>query len=464
MIHPTAAQLQGVLGFQAPRPSAPFAFSNTWGLNFAVTLPFFLHAWLGRDAGWRRWFAGPILLVAAVPAIYSINRGMWGALVAMALFVAVRAALTKRPGLLVAIVAGMTALALVVMISPLGTIVALRFTNEGSEEGRTNLGSLAVESVTKTSPVVGLGSTRNVQGNFNSISGGATAQCPRCSPPSLGTQGQLWLVVFSQGLVGLALFAVFFALMFFRSLRVRSPIVTMGLSVMVAWLVTIPVYNSLGIGMLVVMIAVGLLCRERAAAAGESMTTEASSATFRPLGHYLLALRAGLPVVAVFALVGLALGVGWSVVRSSPYDASLSVLLPESSINESGTYPRTTLDTEAQMVASGDVRRAVARASDQSEAAIAGDLSVTATPNTRVLQVTFAAPSEAQARAGVEAAMSTMLEQRTSHPRAGAALGAAAAWRSGELVDLRARHADPADPQRRRGTRRRANSASCAAQ
>ena len=414
MIHPTAAQLQVVLGYEAARPSAPFSFSNTWGLNFALTLPFFLQAWLGRDAGWRRWFAGPILVLAAVPAVYSINRGMWGALVAMAIFVAVRAALTRRPGLVVAIVASMTAVALVVMISPLGTIVALRFTNEGSEGGRTSLGSLAVESVSKTSPIVGLGSTRDVQGNFNSISGGATAQCPACSPPSLGTQGQLWLVVFSQGLVGLALFAVFFALMFFRSLRVRSPIVTMGLSVMVAWGLTLPVYNSLGVGMLVVMIAVGLLTRERADAIDESMTTGARAATLRPLSHYALAVRAGLPGIAVTALLGLLLGAGWSVARPSPYEASLSVLLPESAINDSGAYPTPTLDTEAQMVAGSAVRSAVAQASDRSEAAVMGDLSVTATPVTRVLQVTFAAPREARARAGVEAAVSTMLEQRAA--------------------------------------------------
>ncbi len=39
------------------------------------------------------------------------------------------------------------------------------------------------------SPLVGLGSTRDVQGNFNTIAGGAT-EMPPMHPPALGTQGQ----------------------------------------------------------------------------------------------------------------------------------------------------------------------------------------------------------------------------------------------------------------------------------
>ena len=54
MIHPTAAQTMEVLGYSSPRPSAPFFFTNTWGLNVAVFLPFFVLGWTGKDSGWRR--------------------------------------------------------------------------------------------------------------------------------------------------------------------------------------------------------------------------------------------------------------------------------------------------------------------------------------------------------------------------------------------------------------------------
>jgi hypothetical protein len=411
MIHPQAAQLMGVLGYVSPRPSAPYAFTNTWGLNFAVTLPFFLWAWTGKDAGWRRWAAGPVILVAAVPFVYSINRGMWGACVAMALFVAVRAALTGRPGVLAGIVAGAAALAVLLAVSPLGHIVALRFSNEGSEQGRTNLGTLAVRSVTATSPVVGLGSTRNVQGNFQSITGGSTAQCPRCSPPSLGTQGQLWLVVFSQGLVGLVLFLTFFALVFLRHIRLRSPVVTMALCVMVGWVVTMPVYNSLGTGMLVLMVAVGLLCREGMAGVGGTAT---ASRSLLPLGRYVSALRAGAPVIVVTALVGVAAGAWWMHLRPSPYEATASVLLTERPRYPSPGYARTNVDTDAQLIAGRTVREAAVKASGESPVEVSENLTVTATPNTRVLHLHLTAASPAAATAGVDAATAAFLRERTA--------------------------------------------------
>ena len=49
---------------------------------------------------------------------------------------------------------------------------------------------------------------------------------PALQPPALGTQGQLWLVVFSQGLLGAAMYLAFFGLSFFRHLSRRSPTAT----------------------------------------------------------------------------------------------------------------------------------------------------------------------------------------------------------------------------------------------
>ena len=121
--------------------------------------------------------------------IYSVNRGMWAALAAMALFIAIRAAVTGKPGLLAGVVVGAIALVGIVSVTSLGNLVSARFSSSGSVEGRTHLSTLAVTSVAQTSPVIGLGSTRNVQGNFNTITGGATAVCPRCSPPAWVPRG-----------------------------------------------------------------------------------------------------------------------------------------------------------------------------------------------------------------------------------------------------------------------------------
>ena len=410
MIHPQAAQLMSVLGYVSPRPSAPYPFTNTWGLNFTLTLPFFLWAWLGKDAGWRRLAAGPVLAVAAIPFVFSVNRGMWGACVAVALFVAIRAALTGRPGVLAGVVAGALAVALILAVTPLGTIVSLRFESKGSEQGRTDLGTLAVRSVTATSPIVGLGSTRNVQGSFNSISQGSTAQCPACSPPSLGTQGQLWLVVFSQGLVGLALFLTFFGRIFLRHVRQRSPVVTVCLAVMVGWTVTLPVYNSLGTGMLVLMVAVGLLCREGSPSAGRLPTR--TDPSYALLDRYTAALRAGLPVLAVTGLIGLSAGWWWHTAHPTPYQATASVSLTEPPRYPSPGYARANADTDAQLVAGLAVRSAAAKASGESLAAVSQHLTVTATPNTRVLHLHLVAPTARAARAGVDAATEAFLAVR----------------------------------------------------
>ncbi|MGL5858107.1 MAG: hypothetical protein ACRC35_06825 [Angustibacter sp.] len=403
MIHPSAAQLQDVLGFESPRPSAPYTFTNTWGLNFVCTLPFFLYAWCGRDAGRRRYLAPVVLLAAAVPAVFSINRGMWATIVVLALFVAVRSALTGRPGMLAGVVAGGAALVTLVAVTSLGSLVTTRLTSEGSEQGRTNLGTLAVVSVTRTSPVIGLGSTRNVQGNFNTIAGGATANCPRCSPPALGTQGQVWSVVFGQGLVGLALYLTFFISMGWRFLRLRSPTVTVALTVLLASAVTMPVYNSLGTGLLVTMIGLALGVREQVAAHGPRVLTT--------LGAFVTPLRRCWPVVLVFAVVGTGAGLAVHENREPRVSAVTSAYLPQRpvfSFAPASDGPLT-VDTLAQVLSSGQVLDAVEQAGGRRPTEGDGTLVVRAAPNTRTLNVTFTGRDKARAQAGSQAAVSALL-------------------------------------------------------
>lgn len=399
MIHPQAAQLMQVLGYLAPRPSAPFSYANIWGLNYAVTLPFFLYAWLGRDAGWRRYAAPFILLLSAIPVIYSLNRGMWGALVVMALFVAVRAALSGRPAMMAGVFAGAAVIVTLVAATALGPIVATRFSNEGSEQGRTNLGTLSVTSVAQTSPIVGLGSTRNVQGNFNSITGGATADCPRCSPPALGTQGQLWLVVFSQGLVGLVLYLGFFSLTFIRSMRPRSPVVTMGLTVLVANFVTMPVYNSIGVALMVVTIAVALLNRE-------------TTGALPSLGSYFGPLKRHLGILIACLLVGLELGAAWQYARGNASIATQTVMLPAAPNTPSRADGPMGLDSEAQLLASPAVARAVKEATGRTLLPDSRALRVVAVPNSRVLRIIYEADTSKHAVDGVRGATEAFLTER----------------------------------------------------
>ena len=98
LVHPAAAQVQDVLGYDAPRPKAPFDYTNSWGNNVVVAR----HLVPGRLGGARRHrcrriAAGVLVCLAAVPVIYSLNRGVWMGIGVAVAYVAVRMALRGKP-------------------------------------------------------------------------------------------------------------------------------------------------------------------------------------------------------------------------------------------------------------------------------------------------------------------------------------------------------------------------------
>jgi hypothetical protein len=261
LIHPATADIQSVLGFAQPRPRAPFAYANSWGANFSFYLPFFLLSWFARDAGWRRLAGWPVLAVAAIPVVYSLNRGLWAVLVVGALFAVVQvirlrgfnAVLWLAPVAVVAVVCA--------LLSPLPTMISERFAHQHSNDRRVELAIKTVKSTVTGSPLIGFGNTRDVEGSFGSIAGGATLGCPACAVPPFGTQGHLWLVIFAQGLVGTVLFLAFFLVRFARHIRSREPVTMIGLAVLLFFLIEMLVYDTLGAPLFTLMIALGLMWR-----------------------------------------------------------------------------------------------------------------------------------------------------------------------------------------------------------
>ncbi|MEO7061181.1 MAG: hypothetical protein ABI083_15775, partial [Lapillicoccus sp.] len=413
MVHPSLAQFQQVLGYQEARPSAPFTYTNTWGLGLACFLPYFVIAWFGKDAGWRR-IVGPFVLLAALaPVVQSLNRGLWGALVGVVVFVALRYAVMGRVRLLATILVSVTLATAVVFATPLANTIALRWAHQHSNQGRTDLGTATVTSVLDKSPVLGYGSTRQVQGSFNSIAGGSTAACPHCSPPSLGTQGQAWLLTFTTGLGGLLSWVAFFAFAFIRWLRLRSPYATVGLSVLLAHAITSIVYNVNGPGLLAILIAVAFLWRE----SGETDKPLSVGSQRRgalpqhSLGHYLTVGRRHLALFLLMAVVGAAGSAGYIVLRGVPSIATIGLTV-DNQPTLTGDSPLT-LDSEAQYVGSPQVVSAVQKATKMMKVT-ADDLAVTATPNSRVLHIGFEAPTATKAEAGVKAAAAAFLQVRTA--------------------------------------------------
>jgi hypothetical protein len=271
LIHPSAAQVQDVLGFSSPRPSAPFPYTNTWAANLNCYLPFFLLAWGGKDAGWRRVLAPIVLAVTLLPVVVSLDRGLWIGLGVAAVYAVVRMAVMGRTAALTVLIASVVSVVAIVLLSPLGHIIELRLQHPHSNVGRANLSTLTVSSALHGSPVIGFGTTRNVQGNFNTIAGGVGAGCLRCEPPAMGTQGDVWRLFFSYGFVGAGLYLVFFARQFAAYIRSRDRFAVAGCCVLLVSAVLMFVYDSLGPQYFTVMLAVGLMWRRGATSEREQL-------------------------------------------------------------------------------------------------------------------------------------------------------------------------------------------------
>lgn len=263
LTHPVAAQVQDFLGYAEARPAAPYAYTNDWGANFGLLLPFFVLEWFRRDGGWRRWFGIGVVAVAIVPVVESLNRGLWIGLGAMALFAVLSSARSGRFVALGGLAVGTVVLAIAIAVTPLKHTFEQRLAVGQSNSGRAALASRTVSAVVHGSPIVGFGTTRNVQGNFNTIGGGATPDCPQCSPPAMGTQGHIWLVLFSQGFVGAALFFWFLLRRFLPYVGDHDPLAIAASASFIFFLVVVWVYDLLDVPMMTLILALALLWRMR---------------------------------------------------------------------------------------------------------------------------------------------------------------------------------------------------------
>jgi len=276
LVHPSAAQLQEVLGYTAPRPSAPFGYTNTWGNCLSLLLGWFVIGWMVKGGRGRRVLGVAILVVAAVPVVYSLNRGLWIGLGLSALYAAVRLALRGK-------VAAIAAMALAVMVtivlflaSPLTTIVQGRLDNPKSNSIREFTTEATLEAASY-SPLLGFGSTRAASGSSQSIAVGKSADCQRCGNPTIGSNGQLWLLLIAQGFVGAALYIAFFVRSAWAYRRDTSSIGAAGLLACVLPLFYMFVYNALVMPLLIALLSVGMLWRndqERAVAHARRVTSE----------------------------------------------------------------------------------------------------------------------------------------------------------------------------------------------
>lgn len=229
-----------------PRPTAPFLYTNNWGNAYSLLLPLVLLYIVRLGAGWQR----RVLIVAAaaslVPAFLTLNRGMFLGLAVVLVVVLIRLLLQGRvTAALVPIglaVVAVVTLAFLPVWDRLETRLGASSTNEDRVE-------TYVETVLKTlqSPLLGYGYPRPTEGaGFN----------------PLGTQGQVWMVLFSHGFVGLALFLAVLIWMLLRAMRADSLVGIVVSGVLVALCVEIFYYGVNGVGLAVAFTAAALVMRD----------------------------------------------------------------------------------------------------------------------------------------------------------------------------------------------------------
>jgi len=242
LVHPQFAQTMDFLGYPVPRPSALFTYTNEWGSAFALLTPLAIWGlpWLRARLG-----HGARLLIAAsfIPVLVSLNRGLWITLAAGLLYAMVRLAgssARRAAGRVLAVVAVIVAL---VALTPLRGLVIDRIETGHSNNTRGDLYGEAYER-TLDSPLLGYG--------------GPLPSERRPNAPRVGTQGQLWMVLFSHGFPGAALFVGFFAYAFARTWRPRTVLGFWCHVTLLIGLLQLPVYGLLPVQIHILMVAAAL--------------------------------------------------------------------------------------------------------------------------------------------------------------------------------------------------------------
>ena len=259
-MRPSFAQVQSVLGAAEGRPDAPFRYTNTWGNCLALLLPWLISAWAIHGTRRQRVIAGIALVLVIVPIVYSLNRGLWIALIFAAGYLAVRLAAQGRLAMLGTACVGLVLVVLVVVASPLQNLISQRLANGKSDSHRASASVLAtVDGL--ASPIIGYGDTRHQRGSVTSIAVGRTAKCPSCGETSVGNNGQVWLLFICNGFVGAALYLGFFGYGIWRYRRDKTPYGLAGVLVLLLTFIFMIAYDAVGAPLGFTMLAYAMLWR-----------------------------------------------------------------------------------------------------------------------------------------------------------------------------------------------------------
>jgi hypothetical protein len=215
LVQPVFAEITNFLGYPAARPAAPFTYTNEWGGNIAALTPVAFAAAASAGRGLRRRVIIVLLIASLVPMVVSLNRGMFLSLGVGITYVTVRLAIRGRFGALASVLAVTAAGVIIVVSTPLGHLVTASFS---STHGHSNATRLSLYQQTTAgvshSPLFGYGAPKPV----------TTGVGQQPGTPAIGTQGQLWMVLYSSGYPAAVLFVGFYLAVLWQTRRARGPV------------------------------------------------------------------------------------------------------------------------------------------------------------------------------------------------------------------------------------------------
>jgi hypothetical protein len=256
--NPGSSQVTSVLGYAEGRVKAPFPYTDMWGNCLLITLPWLAVAWRSYGSRLQRRIVPIIFALTIIPIAYSLSRGLWVGVGVAVVYLGVRYAAQGKMGLLGALCGTLAVVALLFAATPLGALVAQRLDHGKSNDIRASTSRIALEDGL-SSPVIGYGDSRRMQGGTQSIATGRTSGCAKCGNSEVGTSGQTQLLLVTSGVVGVLTYGLFFLYGIWRYRHDRSPYGMCGVLILVLSFPFALVYTAIGPPLGFTMLAYAIL-------------------------------------------------------------------------------------------------------------------------------------------------------------------------------------------------------------
>jgi hypothetical protein len=250
MISPAFAKQSAFVGLGIHRTQAPFPYPNAWGSNFVLLTPFALWSFLSTCRRAWRPLLGGLLLFSIIPFFFSLDRGAWLALALGLLYGGFRLALAFDVRTIKWFALGAGVLALLLVFTPLMDVLITRVNRNYSDQGRIGRNLVAIE-LAQRSPLLGYGAPQAAEDNPANA--------------AVGTHGQLWLVMVSNGIPALLMYMGWFFYLLVRSGRrlktARDVRFWPHLTILMAIIMS-PYYELLPLQLHTMMVAAAIIMRD----------------------------------------------------------------------------------------------------------------------------------------------------------------------------------------------------------